>query len=208
MQRTCDILIPTYNRKKFSELIRDNINKQTYPFINKIIIADDGERDQQLEFVSKYPVDYYRVKRMSIGAKRNFLKSKSNAYFIANMDTDDVYHKDYISSCVFNMILTNKHISGSADMLLEYKNDVYIHRCIYLHLLNEATIVCINNQRQYGDTNSGEGRTYLQGLEPNIVETDIRKIMICLVHGDNTVSKMNHLKHKCERPDGFHYTNK
>jgi len=201
MNRTCDILIPTFNRKIFSELIAMNINKQSYPFINRIIIADDG--DEKLSFKSKYPVDYYTVPRMSIGAKRNFLKSKSKSYYTANIDTDDTYHRDYISTCIFNMIFTGKHISGSADMLLKYKDKVYIHRCVNLHMLNEATIVCVNSERQYAETNAGEGKQFLTECEPWIVESDIRKIMICLVHDDNTVNKMGHLHEECPLPQGF-----
>ena len=34
------IVIPTYNRKQFSELINHNINIQTYPLIKEILIAD------------------------------------------------------------------------------------------------------------------------------------------------------------------------
>ena len=37
------ILIPTFNRAKFSKLIVHNINCQTYPCIEKIIVADDGD---------------------------------------------------------------------------------------------------------------------------------------------------------------------
>ena len=43
MDFSVDILIPTYNRKKFEGLISLNINKQTYPLIKNVIIADDSQ---------------------------------------------------------------------------------------------------------------------------------------------------------------------
>jgi glycosyltransferase involved in cell wall biosynthesis len=46
---SCSIIIPTYNRKKFSRLISQNIRIQTYPNILEVIVADDGDESQRLE---------------------------------------------------------------------------------------------------------------------------------------------------------------
>ena len=43
------ILIPTYNRSKFSSLISFNIQSQSYPLIKEIIIADDGQNKLTLD---------------------------------------------------------------------------------------------------------------------------------------------------------------
>lgn len=200
MYRSVDILIPTYNRKQFEKQISKNINNQTYPFINKVIIADDGDPEQRLELNVKYPVEYHIVDRMTIGAKRNFLQTKSTAQYIANIDTDDVYNPDYISNCIFNLTTKGAYITGSADMIMKYQDNYYIHRCISLELLNEATIVCVNNKRQYNETNSSEGKGYLKGLSAYITETDIKDIMYCIVHDKNTVDKKPFLKELCGKP--------
>jgi len=194
MNRSVDILIPTYNRKKFSKQIIDNINRQDYPFINRVIIADDCDDDERLDVTGcNYIVEYYKVKRMSIGKKRNFLVSMSKAFYVANMDTDDYYHETYISSCIFNLIKSGKKITGSADMILKNeKGEIVRHNCCYLHLLNEATIVMERNlidYIKYGDTNKGEGMKLLYNSENQIIETDIEKIMVCLVHSGNTIDK-------------------
>src|SRR6056300_1423032 len=42
------ILIPTFNRRRFSELITHNILNQTYPFVKEVIVADDGYDDERL----------------------------------------------------------------------------------------------------------------------------------------------------------------
>lgn len=190
MNRSVDILIPTYNRKKFSKEIVDNINRQDYPFINRIIVADDGECGKLDMTGCKYVVEYFNVPRMTIGTKRNFLMSKAKSYYMANMDTDDFYQDCYISSCIFNLLKSGKSITGSADMICQRDNEKILHRCVYLHLLNEATIVCQREtDRRYGDTSKGEGGNFLEGYENDIIETDINKIMICLVHSENTVDK-------------------
>ena len=199
MNRSVDILIPTYNRSSFSKQIVMNINNQTYPFINKIIVADDGT--EQLDLTTcKYPVEYYKTDRISIGDKRNFLQSKATSYYIANMDTDDIYNPNYISYCIFNLIKHGKYITGSADMIMLYDGKYYIQRCIYITLLNEATIVCVNNNRKYKSSNSGEGVDYLKEMSPFIVETNIRDIMVCVVHKENSVDKSKFLKEECPKP--------
>ena len=199
MNRSVDILIPTFNRKQFSKQIVCNINKQNYPFINKVIVADDGT--ERLDMTGcKYPVEYYSVARMSIGDKRNYLNFVSRAYYIANMDTDDIYNPNYISICIFNLLRTGKYITGSADMILSYEKKYYIHRCCYINYLNEATIVCVNNNRKYRNSNSSEGLDYLHDMSPYIVETDIRDIMVCLVHKDNSVKKNHILHEEIEKP--------
>lgn len=201
MNRSVDILIPTYNRKKFSSQIINNINCQDYPFINRVIIADDGDDDERLDVTGcKYIVEYYKVKRMTIGAKRNFLMSKAKAYYVANMDTDDIYKDSYISTCIFNLLKNDKKITGTADMILQNeKGEIVRHNCCYLHLLNEATIVMekgLIDYIKYGDTNKGEGLKLLYNSENQIVETDIEKIMICNVHSENTIDKSSLFKKK------------
>ena len=189
MNRSVDILIPTYNRKKFSKQIIDNINRQDYPFINRVIVADDGHEKLDVSGC-RYTVEYYTVPRMTIGAKRNFLMSKAKAYYVGNMDTDDYYQDCYISTCIFNLLKSGKSITGSADMILEKDGQRVRHNCVYLHLLNEATIVCKREtDRRYADSSKGEGGEFLRGHENDIIETDIEKIMVCYVHSENTVDK-------------------
>ena len=80
------IIIPTYNRTKFSDLISLNIKKQDYPMIKEIIIADDGDDNERLNLDVSYTVLYYKVPRCSIGEKRNFLMEKATGKYIAFLD--------------------------------------------------------------------------------------------------------------------------
>ena len=154
------ICIPTYNRKKFEKLIEHNINTQTYYNIREIIILDDGD-DEPLCIRTKYPIRYYRVPRCSIGNKRNALVQLTNTDYVAFMDTDDMYDKDYIAYSIFEMESNDKSIAGSADMIVVgYKGTLpifYKQRCMFLHMLNEATLVFKKSLNpQFSSSNSNE----------------------------------------------------
>ena len=197
----CSIVIPTFNRKRFSKLISHNINSQSYPFIKEIIIADDGDSSERLVLDVPFSVHYYKVPRMSIGEKRNFLISKASGSYIAHMDTDDFYNKDYLSTSIFNLIKSGKLVSGSSDMLLldVATKETYRQRCIYIHLLNEATMVYkksfIKNNK-FSLANSAEGIGFLISNINDIFETPIDDIMVCLAHDKNTVDKSAWCKDK------------
>jgi len=160
------LCIPTYNRKKFEKLIEHNINTQTYYNITEIIILDDGD-DEPLCIRTKYPIRYYRVPRCSIGDKRNMLVSLSQCDYVAFMDTDDMYDKDYIGYSIFEMETNDKSIAGSADMIVVgYKGTLpifYKQRCMFLHMLNEATLVFKKSLNpQFASSNSNEAVPFLQ----------------------------------------------
>ena len=186
------ILIPTFNRRRFSELITHNIISQTYPFIKEVIVADDGYDDERLNLKLPYSVLYYKVPRMTIGDKRNFLMSKASGDYLAHFDTDDMYSRDYLSSSIFNLIKNGKGLSGSSDMLMldTATKTTYKQRCINMDMLNEATMCYTKSYadtHKFSNTMSSEGISFCEIKE--ITETPIEEIMICLAHDGNTVSK-------------------
>lgn len=188
------IVIPTYNRKRFSKLISLNITKQTYPFIKEVIVADDGDDDERLQLDVKYSLLYYKTNRMSIGDKRNFLNSKATGDFIVHMDTDDMYHPEYISTSIINLIKSGKSISGSADMNMYSLSEkkTYSQSCIYITHLNEATMVyrkSFADKNKFAQSMSSEGLGFLKNSVNDIYETDIKMIMVCLAHDNNSVCK-------------------
>ena len=196
------ILIPTFNRRRFSELITHNILVQTYPFIKEVIVADDGYNDERLNLKLPYSVLYYKVPRMTIGEKRNFLISKASGDYLAHFDTDDMYSRDYLSSSIFNLIKNGKGLSGSSDMLMldTATKTTYKQRCINMDMLNEATMCYTKSYadtHKFSNTMSSEGISFCEIKE--ITETPIEDIMICLAHDSNTVSKNNGLLMRINR---------
>jgi glycosyltransferase involved in cell wall biosynthesis len=183
------ICIPTYNRKKFEKIIEHNINIQTYYNIREVIILDDGD-DEPLCIRTKYPIRYYRCNRCSIGDKRNALVQLATGKYLANMDTDDMYDKDYISHSIFEMETNDKSISGSADMNVYCNGTFYKQRCMFLHMLNEATLVFRRDLHyKFASTNSNEAVPFLQQHLGKIVETNIDRVMCCISHDSNTIPK-------------------
>ena len=189
MDFSVDILIPTYQRKKFEGLISLNISNQTYPLIKNVIIADDSNDNLHLDI--NYSVLNYKVERMSIGSKRNFLLSKSTSRYAVFMDTDDMYHPDYISHSIHRLLMSGKSITGTSDMLMYYQEQTYRLSCIFFHAINEATLVIDthNVKLKFKEQNSSEGLEPLKNHIGDIVQTDINKVMCCLCHQENTIDK-------------------
>ena len=183
------ILIPTYNRKRFEKLIEHNINIQRYYNIKEIIILDDGD-DEPLCIKTKYPIRYYRCNRCSIGDKRNGLVELATSKYVAFMDTDDFYDAGYIAHSIFEMITNDKCIAGSADMNVYCDGTFYKQRCMFLHMLNEATLVFRRDLHyKFASTNSNEAVPFLQQHLGNIIETNIDRVMCCIAHDHNTIPK-------------------
>ena len=184
------IVIPTYNRKAFERLIEYNINSQDYFNIIEIIVLDDSDIDRPLCIRSVIPIRYYTVPRMTIGMKRNCGVKLANGDYICFIDTDDFYAPDYISYSIFEMETNNKTIAGSADMNMWDGKQFYKQRCMFLHLLNEATMVFKKSAwSRFADTNSNEAVPFLEKNMNNIVETNIDRVMCCVCHKNNTVDK-------------------
>ena len=191
------IVIPTFNRKAFERLIEYNINSQDYFNIIEIIVLDDSDIDRPLCIRSVIPIRYYTVPRMTIGMKRNCGVKLAHGDYICFIDTDDFYAPDYISYSIFEMETNNKTIAGSADMNMWDGKQFYKQRCMFLHLLNEATMVFKKSAwSRFADTNSNEAVPFLEKNMNNIVETNIDRVMCCVCHKNNTVDKTAWLNDK------------
>ena len=191
------IVIPTFNRKAFERLIEYNINSQDYFNIIEIIVLDDSDIDRPLCIRSVIPIRYYTVPRMTIGMKRNCGVKLAYGDYICFIDTDDFYAPDYISYSIFEMETNNKTIAGSADMNMWDGKQFYKQRCMFLHLLNEATMVFKKSAwSRFADSNSNEAVPFLEKNMNNIVETNIDRVMCCVCHKNNTVDKTAWLNDK------------
>ena len=184
------IVIPTYNRKRFERLIEHNINSQDYFNILEIIILDDSDVDRPLCIRSLIPIRYYTLPRMTIGMKRNCGVKLAHGDYIAFIDTDDFYSPEYISYSIFEMETNNKTIAGSADMNVFDGKQFFKQSCLFIHLLNEGTMVFKKSAwTGFGDSNSNEAVPFLEKNIKHIVETNIDRVMCCVSHTTNTIDK-------------------
>jgi glycosyltransferase involved in cell wall biosynthesis len=185
------IIIPTYNRKKFEKLIEYNISNQIYENILEVVIGDDGEEELTLDI--KYPIQYIKCRRMSIGEKRNLLVANCKGEYIAHMDTDDVYLPTFISHSMEVLKKEKKDAVGTSDMMFIYADGKKgAMRNPYLSMANEATLVYKKSfwmEKGFSQQQSSEGIHFLEGRHWRIAHSNIMKVMICICHSTNTVDK-------------------
>jgi glycosyltransferase involved in cell wall biosynthesis len=191
------IIVPTYNRKAFSQLLVHNINSQSYKSIREVVVADDG--DEPLDMTGcKYPVKYFKMNRIALGVKRNFLKNCVKSGYVACFDTDDFYNPTHIENAMTELAMSGKAVAGSADMLI-YNREKGCFRqcCMWIDYLNEATLVFKSSYKgQFGSGGSSEGVTFLKDYIGEIVELKIDDVMVCVAHTTNTVTKDKWLDEK------------
>ena len=191
------IIVPTYNRNAFSKLLVHNINCQTYKAIKEVIVADDGE--EALDMTGcKYPVKYFKMNRISLGVKRNFLKDCVKSGYVACFDTDDFYHPNHIENAMTQLAMSGKSVAGSADMLI-YNREKGCFRqcCMWIDFLNEATLVFKSSfKSRFSSGGSSEGVAFLKEYTGEIIELKIDDVMVCVAHTNNTVAKEKWLDEK------------
>lgn len=191
------LVVPTYNRNAFSKLLVHNINCQTYKAIKEVIVADDG--DEPLDLTGcKYPVKYFKMNRVSLGVKRNFLKDCVKSGYVACFDTDDFYHPNHIENAMTELAMSGKSVAGSADMLI-YNREKGCFRqcCMWIDFLNEATLVFKSSYKsRFSSGSSSEGVAFLKEYTGEIFELKIDDVMICVAHTTNTVAKEKWLDEK------------
>jgi glycosyltransferase involved in cell wall biosynthesis len=195
------IVVPTYNRKRFERLLEYNINCQTYRHIVEVLICDDGT-DEPFVLDVPYPVRIIKAKgvHLSIGAKRNILAKESKSEFIAHFDDDDIYFPSYIDYSILMLETHKKDVCGTGDMLVLFPSHNWktcaIH-CPHLYMANEATMVYRKSfweTSRFDNRSTGEGQTFLKGYDDKIFRTNIGLVMMCVVHGGNTIDKERWLK--------------
>lgn len=99
-QKLVTIIIPTYNReKKLPDAIESAIN-QSYKNI-QIVVIDDGSIDQTAELIKKYPeVEYHYKKNGGQASARNLGLTYAKGSIIASLDSDDIWHPDFLEQCI------------------------------------------------------------------------------------------------------------
>lgn len=205
---TVSIVIPTYNRARFGPLVEFNVCIQTYKNICEIIVADDG--DERLEFACPYPVKYLKIdQRLTIGQKRNVLAQYASGEFIAHMDDDDIYFASYIKHSIELLTSTGKSCTGSHSMLM---TDVHWNEAALLggnpEMSNEATLVYRKSfwtERGFSQNQTSEAIAFLSGRAGAMVMSDIREVMVCFCHKENTVDKTAWLQNKANGFPSYFY---
>ncbi|MES2427876.1 MAG: glycosyltransferase family 2 protein [Bacteroidota bacterium] len=94
------VIIPTYNRAKILKYAIDSVFAQTYKNI-QVIVVDDGSTDATAELMKQFPqVEYVIQPHAGQAAARNMGLKHAKGTIIASLDSDDVWHPDFLQKCV------------------------------------------------------------------------------------------------------------
>lgn len=93
--RTVTAVIPTYNRAQLVQEALESVFAQTRP-VDEIIVVDDGSTDNTPEVLKSYgdKIRYLRQVNQGAGPARNLGIREASGYFIALLDSDDLWLPD------------------------------------------------------------------------------------------------------------------
>jgi len=203
------MITPCYRRKHFLPLMMCNLLNFDYPREKlTFILYQDGDTDmfdspEHKKHVEEtlHPIKliyYYDPKnRKTIGEKRNYCIKKLNRNkYVAMMDSDDIYLPTYPRYAVSTLKLNKMGIVGSQSMLFTYPFHKYTMsaiQCQHKRQIHEGCS-CIDikhfrSTQGFQKSSQGEGVGLLDYCENRAQDLDITLCMICVDHGENTISK-------------------
>lgn len=128
------VCTPTYNRRPFIENMFQCFQNQDYPKhrIEWIIVDDGTDKIKDLIEKSNIPqIRYFEVeKKMTLGAKRNYMHKFARGSIIVYMDDDDYYPPERISHAVERLQSnTSALCAGSSEIYIYFKHIGKMYQC-------------------------------------------------------------------------------
>ncbi len=121
------VIIPTYNRATKVIAAIESVLKQTYANV-QIIVADDGSTDNTASIIKNYStVEYLQLPHGGQGWARNHGLLLAKGKYIASLDSDDVWHEDFLEKCV-EMIERNQLDFVFTNWMQELGNGQLVER--------------------------------------------------------------------------------
>jgi len=194
------VCTPTFNRRPFIPIMFECFKNQTYPKdrIEWIIIDDGTDKIEDLIKESNIPqIQYFKIdKKMTLGAKRNLMHSKTKGSIIVYMDDDDYYPPERIEHAV-------EKLQGNPAALCAGSSEIYVY---FKHILkmykggpygpNHATAGTfafkkeLLEQTKYNEEAClAEEREFLKQYTIPFVQLDPLKTILVFSHVQNTFDK-------------------
>lgn len=198
------VCTPTFNRRPFIENAIKCYKNQDYPK-NRMewVVIDDGTDCVRDLFDNAGIVNlkYFYVDKMHLGAKRNFMHTKSKGSIIVYMDDDDYYPPDRVSHAV-------ETLTNNPDALCAGSSEIYIYFKGLKRMVqfgpygpNHATAGTfafrkrLLDKTQYDDNAAiAEERAFLKEYTIPFVQLDPMKTILVFSHEHNTFDKRELLK--------------
>ena len=198
------VCTPTFNRRPFIEMMFRCFRNQTYPRSRmEWIIVDDGtDKIQDLVNASDIPqIKYFAVdQKMTLGAKRNFMHSKTIGDIIVYMDDDDYYPPERVEHAVESLTLNTMAMCAGASEIYVYFKHIQKMYQSGPYGPNHATAGTFAFRKQllddcrYDDGASlAEERSFLKNFTIPMVQLDPLKTILVFSHVHNTFDKRNML---------------
>ncbi|MFL9481546.1 glycosyltransferase family 2 protein [Chitinophagaceae bacterium LWZ2-11] len=169
-QPKVSVIIPTYNYAFYIEEAINSILKQTYPIENiEIIVVDDGSTDDTQKILqalidNKTITYYYQENKGKANATYTAIQ-KSTGKYIFNLDADDYFFEDKISSSVqiFETDDEIVHVANPAKFIIDGSDageEILPEEIIEKKQQGEKVLMLFYNKRMLfggGSTFSGRG---------------------------------------------------
>jgi glycosyltransferase involved in cell wall biosynthesis len=206
------VCTPTFNRRPFIENMFQCFRNQDYPKsrIEWIIVDDGTDKIKDLVDKSGIPqIKYFAVdKKMTLGAKRNYMHSFSKGSILVYMDDDDYYPPERISHAVERLQSNPGALcAGSSEIYIYFKGLGKMVQC-GPYGPNHATAGTFAFRREllditkYEDSASlAEEKAFLKEYTIPFVQLDPMKSILVFSHEHNTFDKRKMLDNP--HPDFF-----
>lgn len=221
-QPIVSICTPTFNRRPFIPIMVECFRAQTYPKDRmEWIIVDDGtdkikdildaEAPDLAQIIKYFAVDT----KMSLGAKRNFMHTKTKGSIIVYMDDDDYYPPERVEHAVTTLMANKEALcAGSSEMYILFKLDdptlvsntqakktVKMYQCGPYGPNHATAGTFAFKSRLLDDTKYedhaalAEEKAFLKNYTVPFVQLDPMKTILVFSHNHNTFDKRKMLEH-------------
>jgi glycosyltransferase involved in cell wall biosynthesis len=194
------VCTPTFNRRPFIQNMFNCFRNQTYPKhrIEWIIVDDGTDKIKDLiESSNIHQIRYFEVdKKMTLGAKRNYMHSFARGSIIVYMDDDDYYPPERIEDAVEKLEANPQALcAGSSEIYIFFKHIQKMYKC-GPYGPNHATAGTfafrkeLLLQTKYEEHASlAEERAFLKEYTIPFVQLDPMKSILVFSHEHNTYDK-------------------
>jgi len=194
------VCTPTFNRRPFITNMFQCFMNQDYPKhrIEWIIVDDGTDKIKDLIETSNIPqIRYFEVdKKMTLGAKRNYMHSFVRGSIVVYMDDDDYYPPERISHAVEKLQgNTSALCAGSSEIYIYFKHISSMYQC-GPYGPNHATAGTfafrseLLKHTKYEETASvAEERAFLKEYTVPFVQLDPLKTILVFSHEHNSFDK-------------------
>ncbi|MBZ9625181.1 glycosyltransferase family 2 protein [Clostridium sp. FP2] len=143
------VIIPFYNQGYFLEECIESVNKQTYKYIEIIIVNDGSDDENSIKVFEKIKIKYPNIKIMSIqnsgvSTARNTGIMSSTGEYILPLDADDKIESTYIEKCV-DVLNRNRevHVVYCIGKCFGFKKGIFVlDDFSKLKMLSENLVFC------------------------------------------------------------------